>query len=315
MPRLLRARRTGEIRDVARHPSAPGPGRTPRPPPARLVRRSQQNRPRTLRIRMAAARQDASPAPRIQGGILAAPAQSRDTGTPDAFRPTRCRAESRGRPAAARTRTWCGKGDRMEAAGGSAAARVAGHDVEWTPPPLSRRDRFMSMAATLIALSLAGLDQTIVATAGPAIQRDLAIPAALYAWITTAYLVASTVMLPIYGKLSDVLGRKPVLIGGVSLFLLGSLLAGLAPNTLALIAARVVQGLGAASLFTTTLAVIADLYPPQVRGRYMGLIGAVMGITSVIGPLVGGIITDLFGWHWVFFVNLPLGALALAFII
>ncbi|HLU25206.1 MAG TPA: MFS transporter [Longimicrobiales bacterium] len=203
----------------------------------------------------------------------------------------------------------------MEAAGGSAAARVAGHDVEWTPPPLSRRDRFMSMAATLIALSLAGLDQTIVATAGPAIQRDLAIPAALYAWITTAYLVASTVMLPIYGKLSDVLGRKPVLIGGVSLFLLGSLLAGLAPNTLALIAARVVQGLGAASLFTTTLAVIADLYPPQVRGRYMGLIGAVMGITSVIGPLVGGIITDLFGWHWVFFVNLPLGALALAFII
>ena len=90
----------------------------------------------------------------------------------------------------------------------------------------------MSMAAVLVALSLAGLDQTIVATAGPAIQRDLAIPASLYAWITTAYLVASTVMLPIYGKLSDLLGRKPVLIAGVVLFLAGSLLAGLAPSTL-----------------------------------------------------------------------------------
>jgi EmrB/QacA subfamily drug resistance transporter len=180
---------------------------------------------------------------------------------------------------------------------------------------LSRRDKVLALAGTLAALLMAGLDQTIVATAGPEIQRDLQIPAARYAWITTAYLVASTVMLPIYGKLSDVFGRKPILLTGVGLFLLGSLLCGIAPSTGFLIGARAVQGLGAASLFTTTLAVIADLFPPQERGKYMGLIGAVMGISSVVGPIAGGIITDLLGWHWVFFINLPVGAVAMWLIV
>lgn len=182
-------------------------------------------------------------------------------------------------------------------------------------PVLSRRDKTLALAGTLVALLMAGLDQTIVATAGPEIQRDLQIPAVLYAWLTTAYLVASTVMLPIYGKLSDLFGRKPLLIVGVGLFLLGSLLCGFAPTTGFLIGARVVQGLGAASLFTTTLAVIADLFPPNERGKYMGLIGAVMGISSIIGPIAGGIITDLLGWHWVFFVNIPVGLVALWLIV
>jgi EmrB/QacA subfamily drug resistance transporter len=171
------------------------------------------------------------------------------------------------------------------------------------------------MVGVLLALLLAGLDQTIVATAGPAIQADLRIAPALYAWLTTAYLVTATVMLPIYGKLSDRFGRKPVLLAGVSIFLTGSLLCGLAPGATMLIAARGVQGLGAAALFTTTFAVIADLFPPDTRGRYMGLVSAVMGLASVIGPLAGGFITDTFGWHWVFFVNLPVGAIALWFII
>lgn len=177
------------------------------------------------------------------------------------------------------------------------------------------RDRVLILVGVLGAQMLAGLDQTIVATAGPAIQQDLQVPAGLYAWITTAYLIGATVMLPVWGKLSDIFGRKPILVVGVVLFLLGSVLAGLSPGTMVLIAARGVQGLGAASLFTTTMAVIADLYPPAVRGKYMGLMGAVMGISSVIGPLVGGILTDTLGWHWVFFVNLPIGGLALWFIL
>lgn len=178
------------------------------------------------------------------------------------------------------------------------------------PAVFSRRDKTLALAGTLAALFMAGLDQTIVATAGPEIQRDLQIPAALYAWITTAYLIASTVMLPIYGKLSDLYGRKPILLTGVGLFLFGSLLCGFAPTTAFLIGARAVQGLGSASLFTTTLAVIADLFPPNERGKYMGLIGVVMGISSVAGPIVGGLITDQLGWHWIFFINLPVGLVA-----
>jgi EmrB/QacA subfamily drug resistance transporter len=185
---------------------------------------------------------------------------------------------------------------------------------ESTQEQFGKRERMLALIGVMTALLLAALDQTIVATAGPAIQRDLAIPASQYAWITTAYLVAATVMVPIWGKLSDRLGRKPVLLAGVALFLVGSLLCGIAPGTFPLIAFRAVQGIGAASLFTSVFAVIADLFPPAQRGRYMGLIGGVMGIASFVGPLAGGIITDRFGWHWVFFINLPVGAIAIWFI-
>ena len=184
-----------------------------------------------------------------------------------------------------------------------------------TAASLSKRDRTLTMTGVLLALLLSGLDQTIVATAGPAIQRDLDIAPALYAWLTTAYLVAAAVMLPIYGKLSDRFGRKPILLTGVSIFLAGSLMCGISPGSMTLIVSRGVQGLGAAALFTTAFAVIADLYPPALRGRYMGLVSGVMGLASVIGPLAGGFITDTFGWHWVFFINLPIGALALWFIV
>lgn len=181
-------------------------------------------------------------------------------------------------------------------------------------PELTPQQRLFTLVGTLLGLLLAALDQTIVATAGPAIQRDLNIEPSLYAWITTAYLVTSTVFVPIYGKLSDLYGRKPILIVAISLFLLGSLLCGLAQAPLQLILFRAFQGLGSAGLFVTAFAIVADIFPPAVRGRYTGLFGAVFGLSSVVGPLVGGFLTDNISWHWVFFVNLPLGAAALLFI-
>ena len=180
---------------------------------------------------------------------------------------------------------------------------------------LSRTERFITLSGVLLGLLLAALDQTIVATAGPAMQADLHIAPADYPWLTTAYLVASTVMLPIYGKLSDLFGRKPILVAGILLFLLGSVLCGLSRSTFHVILARVVQGLGSASLFTSAFTVVADLFPPSVRGKYQGLVGAVFALSSVVGPLLGGFLTDHFSWHWVFFINLPVGLMALGFIL
>ena len=185
-----------------------------------------------------------------------------------------------------------------------------------TAPPqeLTRDQKIYSMLGTLLGLLLAALDQTIVATAGPVIQKDLKIEPSLYVWLTTAYLVASTVLVPIYGKLSDIYGRRRILVVAISVFLLGSLLCGLAQTPLQLILFRAVQGAGSAGLFTSAFAVVADLFPPQERGKYQGLFGAVFGLSSVFGPLVGGFLTDTVGWHWCFFVNLPIGAFALLLI-
>lgn len=180
---------------------------------------------------------------------------------------------------------------------------------------LPRQQKVFILAGTLLGMLLAALDQTIVATAGPAIQRDLHIEAALYTWLTTSYMVASVVMTPVWGKLSDVFGRRSILLSGISIFLLGSLACGLSQTTEQLIGARVIQGIGSASLFTTAFAVIADIFEPRERGRYAGLFGGVFGLSSVIGPLVGGFITDTIGWHWCFYINLPVGAVAVAVIV
>ncbi|WP_208719181.1 MDR family MFS transporter [Corallococcus sicarius] len=178
----------------------------------------------------------------------------------------------------------------------------------------SRSQKAFTLSGALLGLLLAALDQTIVATAGPAIQADLHIAPEHYPWLTTSYLVASTMMVPVWGKLSDLLGRRAVLVAGILVFLTGSFLCGVCRSTLTLILCRAVQGLGSAALFTGSLAVVADLFPPRDRGKYQGLFGAVFGLSSVIGPLAGGFITDALGWHWVFFINLPVGALALALI-
>jgi len=193
----------------------------------------------------------------------------------------------------------------------SAASRAPPADAPFT---FSRSEKVFTLLGALLGMLLAALDQTIVATAGPAIQAHLGIPASLYPWITTSYLVASTVMVPLWGKLSDQFGRRTILVTGILIFLGGSFLCGAAWGTVPLILFRAVQGLGSAALFTSAFAVVADLFPPAERGKYQGLFGGVFGLSSVVGPLVGGFITDAFGWHWVFFINLPVGVVALAVI-
>lgn len=197
---------------------------------------------------------------------------------------------------------------------------------------LSVRDRNYTLVGILLAMFLAALDQTIVATALPKIVSDLG-GLERYAWVFTSYLVASTVLVPIYGKLADMFSRRSVELAAITVFLAGSFLSGLAGEfgTLPLlgdgmnqlIVFRAVQGVGAAGLLGLAFIIIADLFPPSERGKYQGLTGAVFGISSVIGPLVGGLLTDhgssiipgIAGWRWVFYVNLPFGVLALAFVI
>jgi EmrB/QacA subfamily drug resistance transporter len=165
----------------------------------------------------------------------------------------------------------------------------------------------------VLVMLLAALDGTIVATALPTIVGDLG-GLAHISWITSAYLLAQTAVTPLYGKLGDQFGRKRVLQFAVVLFLAGSALCGLAGSMTMLIAFRAVQGLGAGGLIVLTQATIGDVVPPRDRGRYQGIFGAVFGVSSVIGPLLGGLIVEHVSWRWVFYVNLPVGIVALAVI-
>ncbi|PMP85500.1 MAG: MFS transporter, partial [Chloroflexus aggregans] len=179
---------------------------------------------------------------------------------------------------------------------------------------LDQRSKLIILIGVLLGLFLSALDQTIVSTALPRIVADLQ-GIDLIGWISTSYLLASTAMVPIYGKLSDIYGRKYVLLFGIVVFLLGSLLCGLAGNMTQLVFYRGLQGFGAAALTSTAFAIPADLFAPAERARYVGLFGAVFALSSVLGPFIGGLLTDNLSWHWVFFVNLPLGVIALGFII
>jgi EmrB/QacA subfamily drug resistance transporter len=191
-------------------------------------------------------------------------------------------------------------------------------------------ERRITLIALLIVFLLAALDQSIVSTAMPRIAAELS-GLNLYTWVTTAYMLAQTVTVPIYGKLNDIYGRKPVLLAGIGIFTLGSVLCGLAGEfgrlpllgggMTQLIVFRGLQGLGGGALFTSAFAIVADLFPPRERGKFSGLFGAMFGVAGVLGPVIGGFLTDLGtlhigavsiqGWRWVFYINLPLCLLAI----
>jgi EmrB/QacA subfamily drug resistance transporter len=176
-------------------------------------------------------------------------------------------------------------------------------------PVLARRQILLLMGGLMTGMLLAALDQTIVGTALPTIVGELG-GIAHYSWVVTAYLLASTASTPLYGKISDLYGRRPVFLFAIGTFLLGSLLAGMAQDMTQLIVTRGIQGLGAGGLMTLAFTIISDVVSPRERGRYQGLFGAVFGVSSVAGPLVGGYFAE-HNWRWIFYLNVPLGLLAI----
>lgn len=185
---------------------------------------------------------------------------------------------------------------------------------DYEQPRFSRRETVLTMFGVLMVMLLASLDQTIVSTAMPRVIADLH-GFDRYTWVSTAYLLTSTVMVPIYGKLSDLFGRKPIFLFGVVVFLIGSALSGASQSMNQLIAFRALQGIGAGALMPIAIAIVGDLFTPRERGKWQGLTGGVWGISAIIGPTLGGWITQNASWRWVFYVNLPIGIAALLVLI
>src|SRR5687767_5354335 len=177
------------------------------------------------------------------------------------------------------------------------------------PDSPRRTNRPLTMAALVACVFMSALEATVVATAMPTVVAELG-GIRLYGWVTAGYLLASTDSVPVFGKLADLRGRKPWLLFGVALFLVGSVASGLSQSLVQLIIFRVVQGLGAGSMGPLALTVVSDLYSFKERGRVQGFFGSVWGISAVVGPLLGGAIVKVLSWRWVFFVNVPIGLVA-----
>ena len=192
------------------------------------------------------------------------------------------------------------------------AARPPTYETDFKPMP--RRQVVFTMGGLMLALFLAALDQTVVSTAMPRIIADLG-GFDRFTWVTTSYLVASTTAVPIVGRLSDLYGRKTFFLGGIAVFLLGSVLAGASQTMNQLIFFRAVQGIGGGSMMALSFASVGDLFPPAERGKYQGIVAGVFGLSSVIGPTLGGLITDNLSWNWIFYINVPLGLAVIALFI
>ncbi|MDB5166640.1 MAG: transporter [Candidatus Saccharibacteria bacterium] len=194
-------------------------------------------------------------------------------------------------------------------------ARIANQKARHTPADpdaqRSHREIMVIIFALMAAMLLAALDQTIVSTALPKIASDLHGLNKL-SWVATAYLLTSAIVTPIYGKVSDSLGRKKVFQFAIIVFLIGSALCGAAQNMDQLVIFRAIQGLGGGGLISLALATIGDIVPPRQRGRYQGYFGAVFGVSSILGPLLGGLFTDHLSWRWIFYINIPIGIVAFA---
>src|SRR5438477_7788020 len=178
------------------------------------------------------------------------------------------------------------------------------------PAEMTRNARILATIGVALALFLAALDQTIVGTALPRIVAELS-GLEYYGWVVTDYMVTSTTLTPIAGKLGDLFGRKPFLLVGMIGFVLASALCGQAQNMTELVAFRGIQGIFGGVLFASVFATLADLFPPHVRARMQGIFGGIFGLASVVGPVVGGYLTDNVGWRWVFYVNVPVGLAAI----
>ncbi len=173
-------------------------------------------------------------------------------------------------------------------------------------PNVSKKVAFGALITVLTSIFMSSLDQTVVGTAMPRVINDLG-GMSLYSWVFTIYMLTSTIFVPIFGKLSDMFGRKYFYMSGILVFMAGSWSAGLSPSIYWLIVSRAVQGFGAAMTMAIGPAIIGDVFTARERGKFQGLLGAVFGISSVIGPLIGGYLTDNLSWHWVFYVNMPIG--------
>ncbi|SDZ31835.1 MDR family MFS transporter [Herbiconiux ginsengi] len=196
--------------------------------------------------------------------------------------------------------------DRDEPAAGSSAAAPTTDG----PPQLSQKRIGLIFAALMVAMLLSALDQTILGTALPTIVGDLDGVNHML-WVATAYILASTVVMPVYGKLGDLMGRKSLFVIALSIFVFGSIVGGFANSMEWLIAGRAIQGLGGGGLMILSQAIIADVIPARDRGKYMGFIGVVFGLSSVAGPLLGGLFTDVLSWRLAFWINVPLGIAAI----